>query len=61
MEWMATNADRRGDPRTLWPEVRAVVMLGVNYGPADDPLAILNERARAAPSRSMRRATTITS
>ena len=50
MEWMARNADRRGDPRTLWPEVRAMVMLGVNYGPDDDPLAILNERTRGAIS-----------
>jgi epoxyqueuosine reductase len=50
MDWMAKNADRRGDPRTLWADVRAVVMLGVNYGPADDPLAILKERTRVALS-----------
>jgi epoxyqueuosine reductase len=50
MEWMAKNADRRGDPRTLWSEVRAVVMLGFNYGPADDPLAILKARTRGAIS-----------
>src|SRR6202035_3389925 len=43
-------ADRRGDPRTLWPDVGAIVMLGVNYGPHDDPLAILNERLRGAIS-----------
>ncbi len=47
---MARNADRRSDPRALWPDVRAVVMLGVNYGPADDPLAILKERMRGAIS-----------
>ena len=47
---MAKNADRRGDPRTLWSEVRAVVMLGFNYGPADDPLAILKARTRGAIS-----------
>jgi epoxyqueuosine reductase len=50
MEWMAKNADRRCDPRMLWSEVRAVVMLGVNYGPAHDPLAILKERTRGAIS-----------
>ena len=50
MDWMARNADRRGDPRTLWPGVRTIVMLGVNYGPHDDPLAILNERLRGAIS-----------
>ena len=41
MDWMAAKADRRGDPRALWPDVRSVVMLGVNYGPRGDPLAIL--------------------
>jgi epoxyqueuosine reductase len=50
MDWMARNADRRGDPPTLWPDARAIVMLGVNYGPHDDPLAILNERMRGAIS-----------
>jgi epoxyqueuosine reductase len=50
MDWMARNADRRGDPRLLWPEVRAIVMLGLNYGPDDDPLAILQQRLRGAIS-----------
>jgi epoxyqueuosine reductase len=50
MDWLATTAERRGDPRILWPEVRAVVMLGVNYGPAADPLAILQARERGAIS-----------
>jgi len=50
MEWMAANAERRGDPRALWPEVRSVVMLGFNYGPDGDPLAILKDRARGGIS-----------
>jgi epoxyqueuosine reductase len=50
MDWMARNADRRGDPRTLWPDARAIIMLGVSYGPHDDPLAILGERMRGAIS-----------
>ena len=50
MDWMAAKADRRGDPRTMWQEVRAVIMLGVNYGPRGDPLAILKERSRGAVS-----------
>jgi epoxyqueuosine reductase len=41
MDWMAETADRRADPRVLWPEVRSIVMLAVNYGPDDDPLATL--------------------
>jgi len=47
---MARNAGRRGDPRVMWPDVRSVVMLGVNYGPPDDPLAILKQRLRGAIS-----------
>ncbi len=50
MAWMAANAERRGDPRVLWPEVRAVIMLGLNYGPVDDPLAVLAARDRGAIS-----------
>jgi epoxyqueuosine reductase len=50
MAWMETNAERRGDPRVLWPDVRSIVMLGVNYGPDEDPLAILAARTRGAIS-----------
>ena len=50
MDWLATTAERRRDPRTLWPDARAIVMLGVNYGPAGDPLAILSERTHGAIS-----------
>ncbi len=50
MEWMAETAERRADPLTLWPDVRSIVMLGMNYGPETDPLALLEERDRAAIS-----------
>lgn len=38
MAWMAATADRRADPHALWPQARTVVALGVNYGPAVDPM-----------------------
>jgi len=38
MDWMARNAERRGDPKALWPEAKSVVVLGANYGPSYDPL-----------------------
>jgi epoxyqueuosine reductase len=50
MGWMAETAGRRGDPAVLWPEARSVVVLGVNYGPASDPLAALTRRQRGAVS-----------
>jgi epoxyqueuosine reductase len=50
MEWLATNPERRTDPRVLWPGVRSVIMLGVNYGPDENPLAILQRRTHGAIS-----------
>jgi len=50
MAWMAARPERRGDPRALWQEVRAVVMLGVNYGPDRDPMEVLRRRDRGAIS-----------
>jgi epoxyqueuosine reductase len=40
MLWMEERADQRGTPRTLWPEVNSVVMLGMSYAPAVDPMAL---------------------
>jgi epoxyqueuosine reductase len=38
MDWLVAKKDRRQDPRTLWPNVKSVVMLGMNYGPGEDVL-----------------------
>ena len=43
MEWMEETAERRASPQALWPEARSIILLGVNYGPESDPLAILDE------------------
>ena len=50
MEWLAAKAERRADPRALWPQVRGIIMVGMNYGPRDDPLALLDARDRATIS-----------
>jgi epoxyqueuosine reductase len=50
MDWLAATAERRASPRALWPDVKSVIMLGLNYGPDEDPLAILRARTRAAIS-----------
>ncbi len=50
MAWMESELERRADPRTLWPEVRSVVMFAMNYGPAADPLANLRNRSSATIS-----------
>jgi epoxyqueuosine reductase len=50
MDWLARDPQRRTDPRILWSEVRSVIMLGVNYGPDEDPLAVLQARSHGAIS-----------
>jgi len=50
MGWLAALPERRSDPRMLWSGVRSIVMLGMNYGPDGDPLAILKRRKRGAIS-----------
>ena len=50
MAWMAETLDRRRHPRALWPEARTAIMLGMNYGPDDDPLEILSHSDLGAVS-----------
>src|SRR5690242_11031858 len=50
MEWMERTADRRADPKLLWPEVQSVISLGVNYTPHADPMAKLQRRERGVVS-----------
>ena len=46
MAWMAETKDRRASPQGLWPEARSVIVLGTNYAPAADPLALLSHPER---------------
>ncbi|MFS8036292.1 tRNA epoxyqueuosine(34) reductase QueG [Xanthobacter sp. AM11] len=50
MGWMEQTLDRRADPAVLWPDVRSIIMLGLNYGPAEDPRAALARPAAGAIS-----------
>src|SRR5262249_12542875 len=50
MDWLPRDPQRRGDPRGRWADVRSVIMFGVNYGPDEDPLAIIERRTRGAIS-----------
>ena len=50
MIWMADTADRRASPAALWPEVRSVIMLGVDYTPALDPMRLVDRPDRGAIS-----------
>ena len=50
MAWLPRTAERRAAPRALWPEARSVVVVGLNYGPAHDPLRLLSEPTRGIVS-----------
>ena len=45
-----TTAHRRADPRAMWPGARSAVVVGLNYGPEVDPLAVLQRLDRGAIS-----------
>ncbi len=50
MGWIAETLERRADPSALWPEVRSIVVLAMNYGPDHDPRDVLARRDRGAIS-----------
>ena len=50
MDWFERRAEARSSPRELWPEVGSVVVLGLNYGPAEDPLEALSRPRQGAVS-----------
>ena len=50
MDWLAETAARRAHPQAMWQDARSAVVLGVNYGPDRDPLAILAEPTKGAIS-----------
>ncbi len=46
MGWMESRATERASPHGLWPDARSVIMLGMSYAPASDPMLLA-----ATPSR----------
>ena len=50
MDWLARTPERRTDPKGLWPDVKSILMLAANYGPAIDPMARLDRKTRATIS-----------
>jgi len=50
MGWMAERLEHRSSPQGLWPDVKSVIVLGTNYGPAHDPLSDLENKDRGVIS-----------
>ena len=55
MEWLVDADGRRADPQVLWPAARSIVMLGANYAPDGDPMALLALRRQGVVSAYARR------
>ncbi len=45
MDWMQLHAERRADPRALWPEARSAILVGLSYAPDGDPLLALGKKS----------------
>jgi epoxyqueuosine reductase len=50
MMWMEHRAKERANPSLLWPQVRSILLLGMNYAPQHNPLKDLQERSNGLVS-----------
>jgi epoxyqueuosine reductase len=50
MAWLARHPERRETPRGLWPGAQSAIVLGMNYGPDEDPIEGLARRERGVIS-----------
>src|SRR6185436_4648261 len=50
MGWLAETVERRKQPTAMWPEAKSALVVGLNYGPKDDPLAALERKEQAIVS-----------
>ena len=50
MGWMAQTFERRVDPRALMPKAKSLLLVGLNYGPKEDPRAALARKGSGAIS-----------
>ena len=50
MAWLGERTQERSSPNALWPDAKSVIMLGMNYGPEQDPMNALQHADRGAVS-----------
>jgi epoxyqueuosine reductase len=43
MSWMEETLERRQHPQNMWSGAKSALVLGYNYGPESDPLALLEQ------------------
>ncbi len=50
MGWLENRTEQRSHPQSLWPGARSVIVAGLSYAPAGDPLAINSRPSHGAIS-----------
>jgi epoxyqueuosine reductase len=50
MGWLAARSHQRSHPRSLWPDARSVVVVGLSYAPKDDPLENISRQSNGSIS-----------
>lgn len=43
MQWMKEKSEIRANPQNLWPQAQSIIVLGMNYGPEENPLKRLDD------------------
>ena len=47
MNWLKEKLEIRKDPKNIWKEAKSAIVLGMNYGPEENPMKELNEKDKA--------------
>ena len=47
MNWLSDRPKRRAFPKILWPEVKSIIVVGLNYAPNIDIFKLLKKKNRA--------------
>jgi epoxyqueuosine reductase len=50
MQWMQETQERRSHPTQMWTGARSAIVLGMNYGPASNPLEALAHNTKGVVS-----------
>lgn len=50
MSWMKETLERRSNPTNLWPDVKSIIVVAMNYGPEADPLRQLENKEQGTIS-----------
>ena len=50
MQWMKNTVERRKSPDCMWQDSKSAILLGMNYGPDEDPMATISQADRATIS-----------